>query len=77
MNSVDSLMNRIEELKAEIASREEFVDCIKREYPKSKLNSRHFIIRHQRYVMMDLKYTILGLEKALADLQKEMAKIKV
>jgi hypothetical protein len=75
MNSVDSLMNRIVELKAEIASREASVDGLNREYPENKFERRQFMRRH-RHDMTDLKYTIVGLEVALENLQKT-AKIKM
>jgi hypothetical protein len=77
MDSIVALMNRIVEFKEEFAAREAFVDCIEREYPKDKLKNSHFILRHQRCKLTDLKYTIARLEVALASLQKEMAKIKV
>jgi hypothetical protein len=64
-----AFLNRIVELKAEIASREAFVDGLKREHPENKFERSHFLMLHRRD-MTDLKYTIVGLEVALENLQK-------
>ena len=76
MDSVVALINIAEDLKADIASREAFIELLSVLCPRDALEARRFKDRNGMLVMEE-QFIITKLKVALESLQKEMAKIKV
>jgi hypothetical protein len=76
MDSIVALINIAEDLKADIASREAFIELLIVLCPRDELEARRFKDRNGMLAMEE-QFIITKLKVALESLQKEMAKIKV
>jgi len=75
MDSIVALINIAEDLKTDIASREEFIELLSVLCPRDEMEARRFKDRNGTLVMEE-RFIISKLKVALENLQK-MAKIKM